>query len=457
MNQIHHSKIETLKHALHHGYVALVLACVILLVEQHGWLNWLDSLSLRFAMTLSQGAGATASEGGVASKQDQPVVLLISDEMFEKDFGQASPLNRTKLAEILNRIVEQRPAAVAIDLDLSPGPGDEQNQSQLQLDAALISAAKSGTRLVVGTPFPVQTNDLYSLKARWMKHLCEAGVEFGYSFIQSTQGLVLRYPLMSDSIGGLLSNSKREAAVQASPCEQVKKGEQSAAFLSKDFLVATLFDADNLSHQRPINFSYFRSNAPVLLNKVSDADIGKLAGRPVLLGSGFNPNDEFLTPFGPQKGAVIHAAIAFSERQPTKTMLHTMAILLDIVFGIVAGFVFHAMWARYYMANNMASENGHYLPRHYLVARLWLAGSFGVVFLWVAILMTMSAWLLQHNLWGNPGPMIIGVFVKTLLASRPNGHGSPAAKSGPIAMQYADELLFIPFVIWGFIVFFSGH
>jgi hypothetical protein len=451
-----HSRLDSLKHGLHHAYVALVLAAIILIAEQHGWLIWLDSISLRAATALTPVVNAVQGDPSAKRERDEPVVLLVSDEMYEKDFRQISPLSRSLLADTLIRILEKKPESLAIDLDLSPGPGDEDDPGQRRLDDILIKAARSGTRLILGVPFPVQSDKLLAEKARWMQRLCASGISFGFTYIQTSQGLVLRYPTGTGSLGDLLAGTS-SLPVATTPCAIIESGEQSAAFLSKDFPGGLFVGGEDLSRQRPLNTAYFRGRAPVWMVGAEDVRAADLSGRMVVLGAGFNPNDEFLTAYGPQKGASIHAAIAFSERQPTKAVSHAMAILLDIVLGIAAGFLFHAIWGRYHLADERAMESGYWPIQRFLVARLWLFASFTILVVWIAMLMAMSAWLLRHNLWNNPGPMIIGVFVKTILASRSHGEHHETSQKAPAVMKYADELLCLPIVAWGIVAFFSSH
>lgn len=72
-----------------------------------------------------------------------------------------------------------------------------------------------------------------------------------------------------------------------------------------------------------------------------------------------------------------------------------------------------------------------------------------------------SAWLLSRDLWNNPGPMIVGVFVKTQLASRVRLHGDPHhVQSGGgirgVVVRNLDWICLSPFVFWSAILLI-GH
>ena len=455
----HHAPV-TLKsffgEVLHHGYVALVLVAMTLILEHHGWLNWLDSLSLRVASNVT--VGVTDRERKVSNSiADRPLTVLISDEMFERDFGQASPLERGLLAEIIVRIVAANPVTLAIDLDLSPSPGLANDTGQRHLDETLIQAAQKGVKIVVTAPFPVSLDAVVAEKYAWMHKLCESGVNFAFPYLLEMHGVVLRYPGESETLGRVASRAHMPLQNADSLCNQSKQGIEHAAFLSKDFPVDLSAQFDDLATQRPLNPAFFDDVQTLLVSSLSDLTPLNLTSRVVVLGAGFNPNDQFNTAFGLQKGPVLHAATVFSELHPTRVS-HTFSILLDLLLGVVAGFVFHAVWNRFHVNQQLSNEVGNWPPYHYLVARGWLLASCVIFAASVVVVTISSAWLFRHNLWNNPGPMIGGFFVKTLIASRPHAPHENASHKPILAlhkfMLHMDQLWFLPIVIWGGLLLF---
>jgi len=441
---------------LHHAYVALVLAALALIFEHQGWLNWLDSLSLRVASNVTIGVTEGQRQKS-ASIQDRPLTLLISDEMFERDFNQASPLERGRLADLIRPILAKNPSVLAIDLDLSPGPALADTPAQHQLEDVLAQGARSGTRVVLTTPFPVFLDSVITEKYNWMRKLCASGVEFAFPYLLEMQGLVLRYPSGIETLGQVSARADRPSGQGSSLCDQVKLGIQNAAFLSKDYPVNLLAGFDNLATQRPLNPAFFDDVQTFVISGVADLVPIHLKQRIVVLGAGFNPSDQFNTAFGNQKGPVLHAATIFSVQHPTH-ISHTFSILLDLVLGIAAGFLFHAVWHRFDKHQQKSSSLGHWPPSHFLAARSWILISCAILVAAVVMVTISSAWLFRHNLWNNPGPMMIGFFVKTLIASRPHSqHAEAHGKSiGPLhrLMQHIDHLWFLPIVVWGIFLFF---
>jgi hypothetical protein len=161
------------------------------------------------------------------------------------------------------------------------------------------------------------------------------------------------------------------------------------------------------------------------------------------------------------KGVVIHSATFYSERRPTHAVTHGVAVLLDLIFGVAAGFLFGAVWQRANAAARVLDVEGLVL-RRWLAARGWLLAAFGLLIVWLMMLFYASAWLLTYDLWNNPGPMIVGVFVKTLLASRVGlrggqHHGDSSEHSAKVwLMGNLDWLVLSPLVMWAAILLF-GH
>jgi len=465
-----HSLTHVGHHVFHHFLVALALASAVLILEHYGLLNWLDSVALR-----TVGVMETSNPAHPSGIDAAPVPLLIGDTYFEQEFEQQSPLNRKELTRLISRIVEQKPRMLAVDIDLSPGPlGALGNAGQEELDALLIGTAKAGKLPVVLTlPYPVITDSLFEVKYSWVKSLCEAGVRFSFPHLVLSQGVAMRYPVLQPTLGvvahlaiteGAPESTKEvthESGVVSDVCAQIAKGPDSAVFLSKHLVMEKVLVAEELREQHPINPDYLR-NVTRLQRVLTAGKIGEqlehLEGRTVFLGSEFDARDEFLTPFGPFRGTTLHAAINYSEQHPIHAS-HITALVLDLVFGIIAGFIFGAIWER----TNRASAKLAAHPdawRSWLRARVWLAMALAILAIMLIGLFYGSAVLLSHNLWNNPGPMIIGVFVKSLLASRssmgplePTGETTSSWQTWMIINL--DWWLLSPLVVWATVIFVS--
>jgi len=457
-----------LGHALHHFMVALVLASVLLICEMHGVLNWLDSLTLRTVGAIELNASDDSATVDVDA--DRPISLLISDEYFEEVFHQESPLNRHELTRLIKRIVDARPSVIAIDLDLSPGPeGALLNEGQSALDDLILSTLKNEKiPVVLVTPFPVASDALFRVKHAWLNKMCLGGVRVALPDVTLSQGLALRYAYDQPTLGLVASAqiSHVSRAKTKDLCEDVVKGAERSLFLSKAYAIEDAVGADAFDRQRPINTDFLRRGASSqrLLRTDSGAlSMEELSGHPVFLGSQFDSRDKFKTSLGSVPGTVLHAATFYSDRHPTHVQTHGRALAIDLIFGVVAGFLFGELWRRVNSAVRQLEAQSENL-RIWVIARGWQFAAFFTLFAWLAALFISSAWLLSHNSWNNPGPMVLGVFVKTLLASRAGIFGSEHGASvdpdtgrdiSSAIVRNLDWIVMAPVVIWAAFLFFS--
>lgn len=430
---------------LDHFKVALILFSVVVILEHHGWMNWLDSLSLRAASTMHFDL-PFGGKDAPAVQTDRPLTILISDEMFEREFKQISPLDRDRLAELIDPILAGKPKNLVIDLDLSPGPGDTDASGQTRLNNLLMERAGTGTRIVLASPFPVLGDELLAKKLAWMVRLCDAGVDFAYPFLLESQGLVLRYPGEIETIGRVTRREHTAATEPETLCFQAKQGVAHAAFLDKNLPVDFSTEQNNFETQHLLNPAFFDAVDSIRLSQLTDIKAADLNGRTIVLGSGFNANDQFNTAFGKFEGAVLHAATIYSETYTTKSN-HYLAAFLDLGIGVLAGFLFHWTWGFFFhIPSHLLRGNGkNWLA--YTWQRGWLLisiASFGMVV--VALAMASGA-LFRNGWWINPGPMILGLFVKSLIASRPHAEQAPP--------RGIDDWLFGALVIYAFFLFFD--
>ena len=458
--------------------VAAVLALSIVVLEHHGWLNWLDTVSLRVALALKSAPGQAAetSTAGAASQPGQVHVLLLGADAFELAFKQESPLARPVLTRLLETITARAPAVVAMDIDLSPGPeGALGNAGQAALDEQLIRTARQGkTQVVLVTPFPVADEALLQTKFQWVRKLCQAGVRFAYPHIHLSQGLAMRFRKEARSLGVVAAEAARGEAVVPSadePCTLVGQGIDRAIFLS------TL--ADPGQHQEASDFGTMLPVDPDALERVAATAItwagdatdrlpGLQAGEVVFVGASFDPRDAFLTLHGPQPGVMFHAASAQTLRAPPRKVGHAAAFAFDILLGVSAGYLFGWGWGRYnHAAALQAGGQGRPWPL-WARARGWLLLNVVILAAWLFLLFALSALLLRAHLWASPAAMVLGVFGKTLLASRHgafepgHGAGAPPAHAGDAlaaarVSRIGDLVLGAPLLLYGAWLAFLAH
>lgn len=412
----------------HHVGVAVVVALAIFIIEHAGALNWLENLTLRVAAGMQ-------GEVVMAQKEDpaDAVVLTISPKLYETAFKQVSPLDRQSLSTLIGKLAERKLKRLVLDLDVSPdAPGQE------ALDKTLIDLTNRGTQIVLATPFPVFSEPLFQTKFEWMKKLCStANVHFADSRLPVTQGVNLRYFKGRNALGDVAHAWKGDSAKPAEtwPCAQIQQGENFAGFLDANMQHAELDArigsryADQV-HLDPATLRRTLARVKDIGDDLSAPDKLDLAGKTVFLGGDYSGADRFQTIArpAPVPGVVVHAAAYNGARHNPSRISHGLAFALDILIGTVAGMLFHFTWARHNGAQHRLAATDRRDWSRYRVARLWLLANFLLLALFIWAILQSAAWLLDCHLWSNPAPMVLGIFIKSLLGSR--SHLQPAGGHG---------------------------
>lgn len=404
----------------HHVGVAVVVALAILIIEHAGALNWLENLTLRVAAGMQGEVVAAQAEDAADG-----VVLTISPQLYETAFKQVSPLDRESLAKLIGKLVERKPKMLVLDLDVSPeAPGQD------VLDNTLIGLAQQGTQIVLATPFPVHSERLFQAKFAWMQKICGTNnIRFADSRLPVTQGVNLRYFKGRNALGDVAHgwNDNSTPPEKHWPCAQIKQGENFAGFLDANMHQAEIDARISGQYTEQVHLD------PATLRRTL-ARIGQvgddlsappesefaLAGKTVFLGGDYSGADRFQTIArpAPVPGVVVHAAAYNGARHNLKRITHIEAIALDILIGTLAGLLFHFTWARHNGAQHRLAAVGRQDWSRYLTARLWLAFNFILLALFIWAILQSASWLLDRHWWSNPAPMVLGIFIKSLLGSR---------------------------------------
>lgn len=454
-----HPSSSRLSVLLHHLGVALAFASLLFVLEHAGLLAWLDSLSLRVVSSLHGEDAAEAFQDPPAPTD--PVVIAISPAMYEVAFGQRSPLDRAIVASMIPALVGSRPGVLAIDIDLSPAGGGEV-AAQRALDDALARAVSEGTPVVLATPLPVVSDVLLETKYQWMRRMCEAGVAFGHPYVPLTQGVTLRLLSFPGSIveqaRAALASDKAILHHETAPCSVVRQGLEKAIFLSRDYPLE-MAGVHGGAHQHPIRVELLARVTAGLRSLTSAQELAAtpaLTGRAVFFGGGYDDQDRFTTVLGTSTGLVIHAAGFAASFEPTTNVSHVWAFLIDLIIGTLAGYAFHFTWSRYNVAASaLAWRKGELWPP-YLRARGWMMANVIALLVFLVLVFSWSSWLLRLNLWNNPGPMLIGVFLKLAVASRtplvehPHEEVEHAASRWTPTASRIDRLVWAPIVLLAF-------
>lgn len=415
----------------HHFVVALTVASVVGLLHHSGQLEWLDSAMLRIA-----GSYNSSSRPTQTPDPGSPDVLLISGPLYERVFELRSPLDRSKVAPLVSAIASHGggvPATVVFDLDFSATGHDTEGQTVL--DQQLKSLVEGGVLLVLPLPSVAHTPEVASAIALWMKKACawrslppklSGRVVFASPTLRSHGGRVLQYstsdlslgiaatrPMESDDVC-TRSLPELQLLVQFSTAEQTRNLTYAAPLFPK---------------ARPLNAKFFLGlqhhvHELASIGALPLAADGKplpLAGRVVFVGGSYDPRDRFETALEldgqATEGVTLHAAVYYSAMNPISVEQGFGALSLDIVLGILMGYMFTAAWGWH-----AAIQTGRGWKR-YLVPKLVFVGILaGAVLLASFLVWAAANWLLPLNVWVSPGPVVLGLCAKLMLSRSAHSH-----------------------------------
>lgn len=431
--------------AIHHLRAALAVGSLVTLLHTFGLLGWLDATMLRLVTVPQPMAGSTG-----VPPQDLPRVILIGSALYETAFQQVSPLHPAGVATLVEAIGAAEPANLVVDLDLSPGLVDEP-KGRAALDHALSTLAANGTRVVLPNPQRVTTSDLQDVKFAWMRRLCgvrpadgknrHGGIRFGLANVTTHGGVVTQYDQNLPSLGVVASRSDDGLSL----CRLATE----ASDRWKPALVSTAFDnrglmpARALPAMRPFSLRLMAHAETHIANATAldrlPFDLEALRGSTVVLGGAFDAQDRFITvmddPERRTEGAVVHAVTFDSLQHPTGVIPLLGAFLLDIALGMGMGYLFAATWGWHTRLHGRAAGAtgwvGQVAPRFSMLLNGLLVAALVALTVLIAYLVLYPA-----NWWVNPGPIVLGVFAKFVLASRvAPAHDTGHPPDGPVAAQ----------------------
>jgi len=399
-----------------------VAAVVSLLHGQFGWFDALDGHAL-----LAFGNMARPARGE-APATPTAVVVTIDATAAAGRYLDRSPLLRCELLADLTATYEAaaafaaaqpaaRAPAVVVDLDLSPSPWLERHgaQDERRCEAALyeLLEARAGGQRPVATvlmrPIPLGTQGWQS---DWTARMQRAGVRFGRPDVPVEFGVVTKQYVEADS----LSSTALAAAGLAPPAEAPASGMRHIdprKFESGLVPVAVGADAaaTRAAVSRALAEARRRGNGPVA----------------VFFGAGFGEADTFVTPLGELYGVELHAAGLLSQVDPLKGEDHLAALLVDVLFGFVFGFIIAACWQGYYTLRVADQAFRRQLAPLAIVVLLLLVALF-------ALLFSLASLLLLHcyGIWSSPVPMAFGMLMESFV--------SGSVQQGTHALQHAQHV-----------------
>jgi len=333
---------------------ALFIASAVQVADYFHRLEWLNIETLRMARAVLPFTGSIGSLGS-GKIENRPVkVVIITNEMFERDFDQASPLDRTKLTQLFNDLLASKnaPAVLAVDLDLSPSPS--YSQAEKQFTADLITAVKnSATQLILITPMLTMLPTSISTKLDWMRKMCANGIRFALPDIVGIQNTVMYMPVGVPTLGyeayrvakGMGDNYLQHEfrkPVETSSSDIVPRicdfSDQELKGILQ--ILGLRVPATEASGYLRINFDFPKSIDLIRLSSLESLGTGsenlsRLKDHVVFLGGDYGSGDKYQTPIGPLSGLYLHVAAFYSHVFNVSAFSKPVALIVDFITAIL--------------------------------------------------------------------------------------------------------------------------
>jgi hypothetical protein len=408
----------------HHLLVAWTITAAVYLATNAGWMSYIDGVTLtlaewRLASPDSHSCNHPDSASTEQNSTHNRVVVEISpDDYAGDDFKAKSPLDRKTLSDYIRTLVTPAsglaPQAIAIDIDISPGTSWESATDVL--DQAIDYAKSQGVKIFLIAPILEAREEDLALRQQWLQNMCNAGATFGFS-----DGVFLRHRKEFHSLGMVVRTWEQESKFKPATSD------------SHDWICKQLKDAkDNTVLPRLQQLAWQdakrKTSVPInLWTKVDCWEMGTLLKQStpviakiknnsvVFLGGSYDPKDIFITAIGKATGVRIHAAISISNIDYD----HWKAYLVELVIGIVLGYLLSLFVNLYYRSRSVYDHSvlhGRIFGRQLLRTFVFYWTPFGLCALAFIIVMISSEKSLANGSWLNPAPMIIGIFIDSIVA-----------------------------------------
>ena len=399
---------------------AVFVASLVILVNEFQLLERLRTDFLRLSLAITSDVKPTVSENSPA----EVVVVLLDDLDYETQFGQASPLNRQLLSDMISNLLGgvTPPKVLAIDFDLSPSPkvaskkespgsGYTADEEKLYCMLGLPDPNKASdcfsyqqgqepnltTKIILITPQPVFHPELVSRKVDWMGERCKRGIQFGLPDIMYSQGLVMEYQVSVIS----LINEVARAADSITPgtrdriCgdSNLQRGlVEKYASLADKSLIYTETKLLNFNFDRHIKVVDYRQLCP----KKGVCDVSSLANKVVFFGGHYGVSDIYETPIGTLSGVQLHGASYYSLLQGVPEVVHSLGYLIEILFGTLIGISFFRLACSFRRRQSL----------------MWLLLNMSMQPLLLLVALFINGYLLRfHSITFNLAPLAFGMAI----------------------------------------------
>lgn len=354
-----------------------------------GYFNLLHSTTLRNIESSYEEKNSEVYEEG------SNVVVLLNNEIFEKEFNSISPLNKKKLSLLLEKILIQKPDKVIFDLDISPDYdfGQKEKQNENILYEKLIQYSKE-VDILLPFIFIAQTQENKDTKIKWFKNMCKNNISFGMPFISNEIGSVLQYKNYKNHISLFDKENKNTI------CSEYKNEKDLLNLAIKNEL-----SKYNESKNYPINYQKI-SNSTIEISSINELKNYNFKDKIVYIGGGYGYDDKYLTPHGEKYGVEVLNAITYSNSHKIDHAgIFINILFFDLIIGMSFGLII-TLILKYRSINDLT------------LSKLFFCniGLILIVIVYLIISMYFSAYAF-HNfyIWMNPIPLLIGMFIDLIM------------------------------------------
>ena len=304
--------------------------------------------------------------GGIPNNKS-PIILTISQKEFDNSAYGISPIDRCYMASKISSISKQSPEFLFIDYDLSPlvNPNSDYMRCQSILDDELVKTA-SKTKLLLVVPL-INTDNPHIKE--WVVKMVKSGVGFTNAYVNQELGVVISQGNDIDTPARLINQAV----------------------------------GNEISEAGLINFNQL---------EISPSD-KSIKGSVVLFGGIYGGDDVFTTPFSTSTPGVYIHALDYATYHKS---IHSsgfgefginlldwgMDIAIALIFLIFVRFAFvkYKDWGR---------RGGIWKEMQFVWVLLFILPILFVLI--VAAFWFTGYMVLSHQIWVEPVPIMIGIFI----------------------------------------------
>gem|GEM_PF-1546413 len=329
--------------------------------------------------------------------ESDSVVILISNQLFEKEFNSITPLNKDRLSILVKTILEKKPKSLIFDLDISPDYDFFKNEQNLNQELYTILADYANELpIVLPYVFIAQTNENKNLKSLWIDKICKENIKFALPFISNELGSVLQYRHYKNQTSIFsykLNNNEKVSGI----CN-------SGNYQNIEYILSENEKKYHTGKTMPINYHKI-NNSTMVLDNFNDIEKYDFKDKTIFLGGGYGFGDKYLTPYGEKFGVEILNAIYYTQSHKIN---HASAITTLIVFDISIGLSFGFLIA--YLLKKRQNANIQSKITLYNMTLLLTIVLFSFLSLWIS-----ASIFHDFYLWLNPIPILVGMFIDSIM------------------------------------------